>query len=42
MDGHDHDADPVQFSGPRTGLTIDLGAFSRNREKAVTSGTVMG
>lgn len=42
MEGHDHDADPVQFTGLRTGRTIDLGAFSRNREKAVTSGTVMG
>ena len=42
MGGHDHDADPVQFIGPRTGRTIDLGAFSRRREKAVTSGTVMG
>jgi glycine/D-amino acid oxidase-like deaminating enzyme len=42
MSGHDHDAEPVQFSGPRTGYTIDLGAFSRRREKAVTSGTVMG
>ena len=41
-DGHDHDAEPVQFTGPRTGLTIDLGAFSRNRERALTSGTVMG
>lgn len=40
--GHDHDADPVQFTGARTGRTIDLGAFSRRREKAVTSGTVMG
>ena len=40
--GHDHDADPVQFTGARTGRTIDLGAFSRRRERAVTSGTVMG
>ena len=42
MSGHDHDADPVQFTGPRTGRTIDLGAFSRRRERAATSGTVMG
>jgi sarcosine oxidase subunit beta len=42
MDGHDHDADPVQFRGPFTGHTIDLGAFSRRREKAATSNTVMG
>mgnify|MGYP001826910568 FL=1 len=41
-DGHDHDAEPVQFVGPRTGMAIDLGAFSRNRERARTSGTVMG
>lgn len=40
--GHDHDADPVQFAGARTGRTIDLGAFSRRREPAITSGTVMG
>ncbi len=42
MSGHDHDADPVQFRGALTGHTIDLGAFSRRREPAVTSGTVMG
>ena len=41
-DGHDHDAEPVQFVGQRTGHSIDLGAFSRNREPAATSGTVMG
>jgi glycine/D-amino acid oxidase-like deaminating enzyme len=40
--GHDHDAEPVQFLGQRTGRTIDLGAFSRRREPALTSGTVMG
>jgi sarcosine oxidase subunit beta len=42
MAGHDHDADPVRFRGPFTGEEIDLGAFSRRREKAATSGTVMG
>jgi sarcosine oxidase subunit beta len=42
QDGHDHDADPVQFRGAYTGQVVDLGAFSRRREKAVTSGTVMG
>lgn len=42
MSGHDHDRDPVQFVGARTGRTIDLGAFSRNRDRANTSGTVMG
>ena len=40
--GVDHDAEPVQFTGPTTGLPINLGAFSRRRDKAVTSGTVMG
>lgn len=42
MSGHDHDADPVQFRGAFTGELINLGAFSRKREKATTSGTVMG
>ncbi len=42
MGGHDHDAEPIQFTGAFTGDTIDLGAFSRRREPAVTSGTVMG
>jgi sarcosine oxidase, subunit beta len=40
--GIDHDAEPVQFTGPLTGRTINLGAFSRLREPAATSGTVMG
>jgi sarcosine oxidase subunit beta len=40
--GVDHDADPVQFTGRLTGRTINLGAFSRRRDPAVTSGTVMG
>ena len=40
--GRDHDADPVQFRGVRTGRQINLGAFSRRREPAVTTGTVMG
>jgi len=40
--GIDHDAEPVQFTGPLTGRTIDLGAFSRLRQPSVTSGTVMG
>lgn len=30
--GHDHDADPLKIKGPYTGLTINMGAFSRNRE----------
>ena len=40
--GRDHDAEPVQFRGARTGRTIDLGAFSRRRDPTATSGTVMG
>ncbi len=40
--GVDHDAEPVQFTGPLTGRTIDLGAFSRRRDPTATSGTVMG
>ncbi|MFQ5959890.1 MAG: NAD(P)/FAD-dependent oxidoreductase [Candidatus Methylomirabilales bacterium] len=31
-DGHDHDADPVQVIGPYTGLTLNMGSFSRNRQ----------
>ncbi len=30
--GHDHDADPVVVTGVHTGLELNLGAFSRNRE----------
>jgi len=40
--GHDHDAEPVTVRGERTGRMINLGAFSRHREPAHTSGTVMG
>ncbi len=40
--GRDHDHDPVQFVGEHTGRPIDLGAFSRRRTPASTSGTVMG
>jgi sarcosine oxidase, subunit beta len=41
--GHDHDGDPVRFVGEHTGLTIDLGAFSRRRPtNAASTGTVMG
>ncbi|MGH9067340.1 MAG: NAD(P)/FAD-dependent oxidoreductase [Acidimicrobiales bacterium] len=32
VNGTDHDADPVQVKGRFTGLTLDSGAFSRNRE----------
>ncbi len=41
--GHDHDADPVRWTGQHTGLTINLGAFSRRREiNRDSSFTVMG
>ncbi len=30
--GHDHDADPITVTGRYTGLAINMGAFSRNRE----------
>jgi sarcosine oxidase subunit beta len=30
--GHDHDADPIEVEMPYTGLTLDMAAFSRNRE----------
>ncbi|USX52820.1 FAD-binding oxidoreductase [Lentzea sp. HUAS12] len=41
--GADHDAEPVRFLAPRTGLEIDLGAFSRRRStNAASTGTVMG
>ena len=30
--GHDHDADPLVVTGRYTGLALDLGSFSRNRE----------
>ncbi len=40
--GHDHDREPVVVIGPHTGLPIGLGQFSRHRDLASTSGTVMG
>ena len=40
--GHDHDADPVRVDCHHTGRTLDLGAFSRNRTPATTTGTVLG
>ena len=32
--GHDHDRDPVRLTLPRTGLEIDLSAWSRRRPVA--------
>jgi sarcosine oxidase, subunit beta len=40
--GIDHDTDPITWTGPRTGRPIHLAAFSRLREKTITSGTVLG
>lgn len=41
--GHDHDADPLAYTCPRTGLVVDLGRFSRRRPlNTESSGTVMG
>lgn len=41
-EGRNHDEEPVEFIGRRTGRAIRLAAFSRLRSQAVTSGTVMG
>jgi sarcosine oxidase subunit beta len=30
--GYDHDARPLQYKLPHIGLTIDTGAFHRNRK----------
>lgn len=40
--GHDHDHSPVLVTGPRTGLTINLGSFSRVRRHGPSTGTVLG
>lgn len=41
--GHDHDADPVTYTGEHTGNTINIGTFSRKRVRNEdSSGTVMG
>ena len=41
--GHDHDGDALAFHCPRTGNTVNLGAFSRKRPvNSGSSGTVMG
>lgn len=41
-DGRDHDVDPVEVVGGRTGRPIHLASFSRRRARAATSGTVLG
>ena len=40
--GHDHDARPVQLELEHTGHTLDTGTWSRLRDGAATSGTVLG
>jgi sarcosine oxidase, subunit beta len=40
--GHDHDRHPVQVACRHSGLTLNLGQFSRNREPAKTAGNVWG
>ena len=41
--GHDHDGQPLRFTGEHSGLTFDLGAFSRCRRiNTESSGTVLG
>ena len=40
--GHDHDADPVSLHCRHTGHDLDVGAFSRRRDPASTTGTVLG
>ena len=42
-EGHDHDAEPLQFELKHTGQTIDLGFYSRKREiNQESSFTVLG
>jgi glycine/D-amino acid oxidase-like deaminating enzyme len=40
--GRDHDADPVTYHCPTAGVEVDLAHYSRRRDPAKTSGTVMG
>ncbi|MBY3986553.1 FAD-binding oxidoreductase [Rhodococcus fascians] len=41
--GHDHDVDPVVYTGTHTGVKVDLGSFSRRREfNTESTGTVLG
>jgi glycine/D-amino acid oxidase-like deaminating enzyme len=40
--GQDHDVDPVRVTGELTGRDINLGAFSRLREKSNTTNSVLG
>lgn len=40
--GQDHDSDPVQLHCEHTGHTVDLSHFSRRRQAATTSRSVLG
>ena len=40
--GHDHDSEPIVVTGPVTGMTIDLGQFSRRRAVHATTNSVLG
>ena len=40
--GRDHDHEPVLVPMDRTGLRVNLGAFSRRRAHGATTGTVLG
>jgi glycine/D-amino acid oxidase-like deaminating enzyme len=40
--GQDHDSDPVIYKCEKSGHEINLGTFSRKRDRNATSGTVMG
>lgn len=40
--GRDHDAAPLQHRGRHTGLSIDLGTFSRRRPLARSAAKVIG
>ena len=41
--GHDHDNDPLVVTGRFTGVELNMGNFSRNREiNPDSTGTVLG
>lgn len=40
--GVDHDQTPAHHLLPRTGITVNLGDYSRLREPSTTAGNVMG
>jgi hypothetical protein len=40
--GKDHDKNPVIYNCEKTKHEINLGTFSRKRDRNATSGTVMG